>query len=104
MFPQSCLVVISCTLHLIQSVSVYLSSAEHIRTIKSTEHMKPRDLQRLGNDYNSIYISNESYTCALMAAGSCFNSVQAILTSQVCHFVIFISKRLLNMFQYCCTG
>uniref|UniRef100_A0A8C2G9X6 Protein deacetylase HDAC6 n=1 Tax=Cyprinus carpio TaxID=7962 RepID=A0A8C2G9X6_CYPCA len=58
-------------------------SSEHISTIKSTEHMKPRDLHRLGNDYNSIYICNESYTCALMAAGSCFNSVQAILTGQV---------------------
>uniref|UniRef100_A0A673GYI4 Protein deacetylase HDAC6 n=1 Tax=Sinocyclocheilus rhinocerous TaxID=307959 RepID=A0A673GYI4_9TELE len=58
-------------------------SSEHISTIKSTEHMKPRDLHRLGNGYNSIYISNESYTCALMAAGSCFNSVQAILTGQV---------------------
>ncbi|XP_067250495.1 histone deacetylase 6 isoform X1 [Chanodichthys erythropterus] len=58
-------------------------SSEHISTIKSTEHMKPRDLHRLGNNYNSIYISNESYTCALMAAGSCFNSVQAILTGQV---------------------
>uniref|UniRef100_A0A8C1HUG8 Histone deacetylase 6 n=1 Tax=Cyprinus carpio carpio TaxID=630221 RepID=A0A8C1HUG8_CYPCA len=58
-------------------------SSEHISNIKSTEHMKPRDLHRLGNDYNSIYICNESYTCALMAAGSCFNSVQAILTGQV---------------------
>uniref|UniRef100_A0A8C2BV03 Protein deacetylase HDAC6 n=1 Tax=Cyprinus carpio TaxID=7962 RepID=A0A8C2BV03_CYPCA len=52
-------------------------------TIKSTEHMKPRDLHRLGNDYNSIYICNESYTCALVAAGSCFNSVRAIITGQV---------------------
>ncbi|XP_016392781.1 histone deacetylase 6-like isoform X1 [Sinocyclocheilus rhinocerous] len=58
-------------------------SSEHISTIKSTEHMKPRDLHRLGNDYNSIYICNESYTCALMAAGSCFNSVQAIITGHV---------------------
>ncbi|KAG1972144.1 histone deacetylase 6 isoform X1 [Pimephales promelas] len=58
-------------------------SSKHISIIKSTEHMKPRDLNRLGNDYNSIYINNESYTCALMAAGSCFNSVQAILTGQV---------------------
>lgn len=85
------------TLHfLIKFKSVYLSyaSSEHISTIKSTEHMKPRDLHRLGNNYNSIYISNESYTCALMAAGSCFNSVQAILTGQVCLFVIFTSNKL----------
>uniref|UniRef100_A0A9J8BD11 Protein deacetylase HDAC6 n=2 Tax=Cyprinus carpio TaxID=7962 RepID=A0A9J8BD11_CYPCA len=58
-------------------------SSAHISTIKSTEHMKPRDLHRLGNDYNSIYICNESYTCALVAAGSCFNSVRAIITGQV---------------------
>lgn len=59
-------------------------SSEHISTMKNTERMKPRDLHRLGNDYNSIFISNESYKCALMAAGACFNSVQAILTGQVC--------------------
>ncbi|KAA0714370.1 Histone deacetylase 6 [Triplophysa tibetana] len=58
-------------------------SSEHISTMKNTERMKPRDLNRLGNDYNSIFISNESYKCALMAAGACFNSVQAILTGQV---------------------
>lgn len=51
--------------------------------------MKPRDLHRLGNDYNSIYISNESYKCALMAAGACFNSIQAILTGQVCYTFFF---------------
>lgn len=60
-----------------------LSSLEHIATIKSTEHMKPRDLCRLGDEYNSIYVSNESYKCALLAAGGCFNVVQAILTGQV---------------------
>ncbi|XP_036435365.1 LOW QUALITY PROTEIN: histone deacetylase 6 [Colossoma macropomum] len=55
----------------------------HIDTIKSTEQMKPRDLYRLGDEYNSIYISNESYRSALLAAGACFNSAQAILTGQV---------------------
>ncbi|KAK7136290.1 hypothetical protein R3I94_014814 [Phoxinus phoxinus] len=65
-------------------------SSNHISTIKSTEHMKPRDLNRLGNDYNSIFINNESYTCALMAAGSCFNSAQAILTGQVRNSVAIV--------------
>ncbi|XP_058245625.1 histone deacetylase 6 [Hemibagrus wyckioides] len=57
--------------------------SEHIATIKSTEQMKPRDLNRLGSEYNSIYISKESYKCALLAAGACFNVAQAILTGQV---------------------
>ncbi|KAI5095354.1 histone deacetylase 6, partial [Silurus meridionalis] len=56
---------------------------EYIATIKSTEQMKPRDLKRLGDDYNSIYISKESYKCALLSAGACFNVVQSILTGQV---------------------
>ncbi|XP_076860116.1 protein deacetylase HDAC6 isoform X2 [Brachyhypopomus gauderio] len=55
----------------------------HIATMKSTEQMKPRDLHRLGDEYNSIFISSESYRCALLAAGACFNSAHAILTGQV---------------------
>ncbi|XP_017324157.1 histone deacetylase 6 isoform X1 [Ictalurus punctatus] len=57
--------------------------SEHIATIKSTEQMKPRDLNRLGDEYNSIYISKESYKCALLAAGACFSVAQSILTGQV---------------------
>ncbi|KAM9475391.1 histone deacetylase 6 [Clarias gariepinus] len=56
---------------------------EYIATLKSTEQMKSRDLNKLGNEYNSIYISNETYKCALLAAGACFNVTQSILTGQV---------------------
>ncbi|XP_062397348.1 histone deacetylase 6 [Sardina pilchardus] len=58
-------------------------SDEHIQKIKGTEGMKPRDLHRLGGEYNSIYINNESYKCARLAAGACFNAAQAVLTGQV---------------------
>uniref|UniRef100_A0A8C9WGY2 Protein deacetylase HDAC6 n=1 Tax=Scleropages formosus TaxID=113540 RepID=A0A8C9WGY2_SCLFO len=65
-------------------------SLEHIAKIKSSEEMKPRDLHKLGGEYNSIYISPESYKCALLAAGSCFNSAQAILTGQVKNAVAIV--------------
>ncbi|XP_063064829.1 histone deacetylase 6 isoform X2 [Engraulis encrasicolus] len=65
-------------------------SAEHIETIKSTETMKPRDLHRLGGEYNSIYINNESYKCARLAAGSCFNAAQAVLNGQVRNAVAIV--------------
>uniref|UniRef100_A0A4W4E4H2 Protein deacetylase HDAC6 n=1 Tax=Electrophorus electricus TaxID=8005 RepID=A0A4W4E4H2_ELEEL len=62
----------------------------HIATIKSTEQMKPRDLHRLCDEYNSIYISNESYKCALLAAGACFNCARAVLTGQVRNAVAIV--------------
>lgn len=58
-------------------------SDEHVEKIKTTETMKPRDLHRLGGEYNSIYINNESYKCARLAVGACFNAAQAVLTGQV---------------------
>uniref|UniRef100_A0A4W5P1J3 Histone deacetylase 6 n=1 Tax=Hucho hucho TaxID=62062 RepID=A0A4W5P1J3_9TELE len=58
-------------------------SLEHIAKIKATEGLKPRDLHRLGDEYNSIFISTESYRSARLAAGACFNAVQAVLTGQV---------------------
>ncbi|KAJ8257781.1 hypothetical protein GJAV_G00189620 [Gymnothorax javanicus] len=58
-------------------------SPEHVAWVKSTEGMKPRDLYRLGEESNSIYISVESYRSALLAAGACFNAAQALLTGQV---------------------
>ncbi|KAJ8017286.1 hypothetical protein DPEC_G00016270 [Dallia pectoralis] len=58
-------------------------SLEHIAQIKATETMKPRDLYRLGDEYNSIFISAESYRSARLAAGACFNLAQAVLNGQV---------------------
>ncbi|KAI1893009.1 hypothetical protein AGOR_G00139390 [Albula goreensis] len=68
----------------------FCHSLEHIAKIKSTEGMKPRDLHRLGEEYNSIYISAESYRSALLAAGSCFNTAQAVLTGQVRNAVAIV--------------
>uniref|UniRef100_A0A3B5MED8 Histone deacetylase domain-containing protein n=1 Tax=Xiphophorus couchianus TaxID=32473 RepID=A0A3B5MED8_9TELE len=45
--------------------------------------MKPRDLHKLGNEFTSIFFSNQSFQCAQLAAGSCFNAVDAILSGQV---------------------
>lgn len=56
---------------------------EHIAKMRSTEEMKPRELHRLGEEYNSIYISNQSYSSSRLAAGACFNAAHAILTGQV---------------------
>uniref|UniRef100_A0A8P4KPB6 Protein deacetylase HDAC6 n=1 Tax=Dicentrarchus labrax TaxID=13489 RepID=A0A8P4KPB6_DICLA len=51
--------------------------------MRATAVMKPRDLHKLGLEFNSIYINNQSFQCALLAAGGCLNAVESILTGQV---------------------
>ncbi|XP_042337738.1 histone deacetylase 6-like [Plectropomus leopardus] len=58
-------------------------SVQHIEQIKATAGMKPRDLHKLGNEFNSIYINNQSFQCAKLAAGCCFSAVETILSGQV---------------------
>ncbi len=60
-------------------------SERHIKQIKATALMKPRELHKLGNDFNSIFINNQSFQSALLAAGGCFNAVERVLTGQVTH-------------------
>ncbi|KAM6924434.1 histone deacetylase 6 [Xenentodon cancila] len=58
-------------------------SMQHIEQMKATAAMKPRDLHRLGDDFNSIFFNNQSFQSAQLAAGGVFNSVDRILSGQV---------------------
>uniref|UniRef100_A0A7N8Y6U3 Protein deacetylase HDAC6 n=1 Tax=Mastacembelus armatus TaxID=205130 RepID=A0A7N8Y6U3_9TELE len=65
-------------------------SVQHIEQMKATAVMKPRDLYKLGQEFNSIYINNQSFQSAQLAAGGCFNAVDWILTGQVCNAVAIV--------------
>nr|XP_057940941.1 histone deacetylase 6 [Doryrhamphus excisus]XP_057940942.1 histone deacetylase 6 [Doryrhamphus excisus] len=58
-------------------------TADYIQHMKSTSTMKARDLHKLGEEYNSIYINNQSFQSAMLAVGSCFNILDHILNGQV---------------------
>ena len=58
-------------------------SEEHIEVMKATVVLKSRDLHRLASEYNSVFLSQQSYSAALLAAGAAFNAAQGILTGQV---------------------
>jgi len=60
-------------------------SEEHIEQMKKTAAMKPRDLHRLASDYNSVFLNQQSYSAALLAAGAACNATRSILTGQVLH-------------------
>ncbi|KAK7884575.1 hypothetical protein WMY93_027698 [Mugilogobius chulae] len=65
-------------------------SADHIARMKTSSDLKPRDLFKLGEEFNSIFLNNQSYECALMAAGGCFRAVEAVLTGQVSNCVAIV--------------
>ncbi|XP_040909324.1 histone deacetylase 6 isoform X2 [Toxotes jaculatrix] len=65
-------------------------SVQHIEQVKATAVMKPRDLHKLGQEFNSIYINNQSFQSAQLAAGSCFSAVERILTGQVSNGVAIV--------------
>ncbi|XP_075041708.1 protein deacetylase HDAC6 isoform X2 [Mixophyes fleayi] len=58
-------------------------SLSYIKKIEQCSRMKPRDLHRLGSEYNSIYVNNKSYNSACLAAGSTFSVVEAVLKGKV---------------------
>uniref|UniRef100_A0A096LUY7 Protein deacetylase HDAC6 n=1 Tax=Poecilia formosa TaxID=48698 RepID=A0A096LUY7_POEFO len=65
-------------------------SLQHIERMKATAEMKPRDLHKLGNEFTSIFFSNQSFQCSQLAAGSCFNVVDAILSGQLSNGVAIV--------------
>ncbi|XP_036596551.1 histone deacetylase 6 isoform X2 [Trichosurus vulpecula] len=58
-------------------------SEEYIDRVRATSGLKPRDLHREGENYNSIYISPHSFVCAQLAAGAACRLVEAILAREV---------------------
>nr|XP_042701757.1 histone deacetylase 6 [Chrysemys picta bellii] len=65
-------------------------SLAYVQTVKATAGMKPRELHRQGDQYNSIYICASSYECARLAAGSAFNAVRAVLEGEVQNAVAIV--------------
>ncbi|XP_013927755.1 PREDICTED: histone deacetylase 6, partial [Thamnophis sirtalis] len=65
-------------------------SPAYVETLKSTATMKPRDLHRQGDQYNSVYICASSYECARLAAGSAFSAVEAVLSGKTHNAVAIV--------------
>lgn len=74
-------------------------SVQHIEQMKATAEMKPRDLHKLGQEFNSIYINNQSFQSAQLAAGGCFNAVERILDGQVAHTTHMLVAELWELFR-----
>uniref|UniRef100_A0AAX7T4U5 Protein deacetylase HDAC6 n=1 Tax=Astatotilapia calliptera TaxID=8154 RepID=A0AAX7T4U5_ASTCA len=65
-------------------------SMQHIEQMKATAMMKPRELHKLGDEFVSIYLNQQSFQCAQLAAGSCLNALDQILCGQVTNAVAIV--------------
>ncbi|XP_029361795.1 histone deacetylase 6 isoform X2 [Echeneis naucrates] len=65
-------------------------SVQHLQQMRSTVLMSSRDLHRLGSEFNSIYINNQTHNSALLSAGSCCSAVESVLRGQVRNAVAII--------------
>uniref|UniRef100_A0A3P8WRL5 Protein deacetylase HDAC6 n=1 Tax=Cynoglossus semilaevis TaxID=244447 RepID=A0A3P8WRL5_CYNSE len=65
-------------------------SEQHVQLMGSTSLMKSRALHRLSEDYNSIFLNNQSFTSAQLAVGGCFAAVDAILSKEVSNAVAIV--------------
>ncbi|XP_013408875.1 LOW QUALITY PROTEIN: histone deacetylase 6-like [Lingula anatina] len=55
---------------------------EHFKKMQQIKETKPRELKEVQLQYNSVYLCQESYDCALLAVGSLLNVVEAVLTNK----------------------
>ncbi|XP_078599604.1 protein deacetylase HDAC6-like isoform X3 [Branchiostoma floridae x Branchiostoma japonicum] len=62
---------------------LYLHTAEHLQLMQETAEMTPRQLNRTQADFNSIFLCNDTYKSACLAAGCSMNAVEAVVTGSV---------------------
>ncbi|XP_075440655.1 protein deacetylase HDAC6 isoform X2 [Ascaphus truei] len=55
----------------------------YIKKMAASVCMKPRELHRLGSEFNSIYMNSKSYSSACLAAGSTLSVVEAVIMGKV---------------------
>ena len=58
-------------------------SKKHLDFMKSLESTKAREYPEIENRLNSIYLCTDTYSAALMSAGSLLNVVDSVVTDKV---------------------
>ncbi|KAM9577234.1 protein deacetylase HDAC6 isoform 2-T4 [Trichechus inunguis] len=58
-------------------------SLEYIDLMETTQYMNEVELHILANNYDSVYLHPNSYTCACLASGSVLRLVDAVLGAEV---------------------
>ncbi|XP_071809445.1 histone deacetylase 6-like isoform X3 [Asterias amurensis] len=57
-------------------------SAKHIERLEAMQSNTPRELNKMQDDFKSIYLHQSSFDCARLAAGSTLNVVDTVLSGQ----------------------
>ncbi|XP_022102474.1 histone deacetylase 6-like isoform X2 [Acanthaster planci] len=65
-------------------------SAEYIERLQAMKENTPRELCKMQDDFNSIYLHQSSFDSASLAAGSTLNVVDAVLSNEACNGVAIV--------------
>uniref|UniRef100_A0A8D2Q7I4 Histone deacetylase 10 n=1 Tax=Varanus komodoensis TaxID=61221 RepID=A0A8D2Q7I4_VARKO len=57
----------------------FLSSADYLEVVKSTQEMKEEELQKTSADYDSVYFHPTTFRCAKLAVGATLELVDAVM-------------------------
>lgn len=68
--------------HATESELQLIHSSKYVEEMKELPEKTVFDLRKLAWNYNSIYLCQETYNCALLATGSLLNVVHTVLTGQ----------------------
>ncbi|CAG2243725.1 Polyamine deacetylase HDAC10,Histone deacetylase 6 [Mytilus edulis] len=68
--------------HATESELQLIHSSKYVEEMKELAEKTVFDLRKLAWNYNSIYLCQETYNCALLATGSLLNVVHTVLTGQ----------------------
>ena len=61
---------------------ILVHSKEYIDSIKDTENLKPKELKKQAETYNSVYLHPETWTSACISTGSLLQVVDSVLNGE----------------------
>ena len=67
-----------------------IHTKEYIETIKSTQNMSEKELSKMSEKYDSIYLTRETYEAARLAVGNVLQVVDCVLTDKCLNGFAFV--------------
>ena len=68
----------------------FFSRMSYIEEVQAMSTIKPRDLHQLEDGYDSIYLTQEAFSCACLSAGCLISVVDSVVSGETRNGVAII--------------